>query len=324
MKTKNIAVIIFIVLILAAIGIGVATVYSRYIYKPLGELGLFVAQRINYAPSDSGADRELLNEIDSWAEENNATIIFREMGHRCAGLGFCGYSSWAENNLGVNNYTGEYGVLILDDPEINNAYVNEGVFLPGRAGLEVIGTYSDKKTFRFIADRKFLYPLTAAPSASGIYYTDVSDIKGLEDIFEKYDYYIYGFENRNSITTLEMIHKMFSDSSAVAYGLIGLAFCFVYLVLTLYSDNTRRLWINHTFGLSKRRIMFRIAVLSFAVVSVSSILFAAAYKYGVYGMESRDFQNIISFVLPFNAFLVIFSNALGLTHLLRQFKKRGG
>lgn len=324
MKTKNIISVVCLILILATVGIGIATMYSIYFYRPLGDIDFFVVQSNNFGLYEEKDESEVLQAVDEWARENKATVIFREIISRNAGLGYCGYSSWIKDNLGIEDYSGEYGALILNDSDIIAAYVNDGIFLPGRLGVKVVGTYDSDKALRFITERKFLYPLTMSTSAQGAYFTDSDNMEEFIAVFEKYDYHVSGIQKKNNKTALERIREIMSESdsrNAVLFGIVGLSFCFVYLSLTVFADNYRRFRINHIFGLSVRRMIAGVVLLAVIVLGASTALFVVGYRYGLGFMGSGDFRTVIHIVLAYITILVVITVAVGITKLLHRIRK---
>lgn len=330
MSWKNIAVVLCSVLILAAIGLGGAIIYSDYLYSPTGTLDTLQV-RSNKEPGYGGpavpaADAQLLRAIEAWAEEEQATVLFKN--GLSAGCGFCGYSDWAKRELGLDDVrSGEGGVYVSDDPAIQAAYVRGDVFLPGSAGLEIRGTYPSAALPPVLTDADFLYPLSISLSVDGIYFTDGEDMEGLAALFEGSGYSVVAARRTNTLTLGELLRRLRSDSflsRAVLFAMTGLIFCFLYSVLTLYQDNARKLWVHHLFGLSGKRLLAGNLLLTAGMVSASALLFGVLLRNGLTYMGAADLRRIFRGTLALDTVLAVLANCAGCFRLSRQFRLRGG
>lgn len=327
MNWKNIVVTLCSVLILVAIGLGVAIVYSDYLYSPTGSLDTLQVMG-NGEPGFgriSAADAQLLRDVEAWAKEEGATVLFKN--GLSAGCGFCGYSDWAERELGLDGaQSGEGGVYVSDDPAIQAAYVSGDVFLPKSAGLEIRGTYRSGTLPPVLSDSDFLYPLGISASVDGIYFTDARDLEKLEALFEAGGYSVIATRQTNTLTWKQLARRLVSDSflsRAVLCAMAGLIFCFVYSVLMLYQDNTRRLWVRHLFGLSRRRILVGMLLLAAGMVLASALLFGALLVNGLTYLGAADLRRIFGGVLALDGILALSVSCAGYLRLSRQFRLRG-
>lgn len=329
MNWKNTVVTLCSTLILVAIGLGVSIIYSDYLYSPTGTLDTLQiisnAEPGSYSPTASSADTQLFQDIEKWAKEEQVTVLFKN--GLSAGCGFCGYSDWAKQELGIDDYQkGEGGVYVTDDPAIQVAYVSGNVFLPGSAGLEIRGTYSGAILPPILTNVDFLYPLSISTSASGIYFTDAKNIEKLAALFEASGYSVVTTRQANTLTLGQLMQRLISDSflsRAVLFAMAGLIFCFIYSVLMLYKDNTRRLWVHHLFGLSRKRILFGILLLTAGMVFVSALLFGALLINGLTYMSATDLRRIFRGTLMLYTILTVSVNCVGYFRLSRQFSLRG-
>lgn len=327
MNWKNAITVLCSILILVAFGLGVSIIYSDYLYSPTGFDTLQVMSNAEPgydSPTTSTKDAQLFSAIEKWAEENNTTILFKN--GLSAGCGFCGYSEWAKSELGITNYQSTTGVYVSDDPAIQTAYVSGDVFLPGSAGLEICGSYRSTILPPLLANVDFLYPLSISTTAAGMYFTDAQNIEELTAIFEANGYSIATVRQANTLTLGELIQRLISDSflsRAVLFAMVGLAFCFIYTVLMLYRDNTRRLWIHHLYGLSRKQIMLGVLLMIIATIFIAALLFSLLLSYGLTYMSASDLHNIMIGTLTLYTAITVFVNILGYLRLSRQFRLRG-
>lgn len=329
MNWKNTVVMLCSILILVAVGLGVSIIYSDYLYSPTGTLDTLQvmsnAEPGYNSPTTSAVDTQLFERIEKWAKEEKVTILFKN--GLSAGCAFCGYSDWAKQELGIDDYSNEEGgVYVADDPAIQAAYVSGNVFLPGSAGLEIQGTYSSAILPPILTNVDFLYPLSISTTASGMYFTDAKDTEELVTLFEASGYSVVTTRQANTLTLGQLMQRLISDSflsRAVLFAMTGLIFCFIYSILMLYKDNTRRLWVHHLFGLSRKRILLGIFLLTSVTVVVSALLFSVLLINGLTYMSATDLRHIFRGTLTLYSILTIFANCVGYFQLSQQFRLRG-
>lgn len=329
MNWKNIAAVLCSILILVAVGLGISIIYSDYLYSPTGTLDTLQVMSHGEpgydSPTVSKTDIQLFEAIETWAREEQATILFKN--GLSAGCGFCGFSDWAKQELGINSYQNEgSGVYVADDPAIQKAYVSGNVLLPGSAGLEIQGTYSSSILPPVLKNVDFLYPLTISSAASGMYFTDAKDTEGLIALFEANGYSVVTNRQANQLTLPQLMKRLVSDSflsRAVLLAMMGLVFCYIYSILMLYRDNTRKLWVHHLFGLSRKRILLGIFLLIVGIVTVATMLFYIVLRNGLTYMSQTDLRSIFSSTLLLYITLTVLVNGVGYYRLSRQFRLRG-
>ena len=120
------------------LSLGVAIIYSDYLYNPNGSLSTLQisnADESGYIDSTSSSkDKKFLQELDRWAAQNNATILFKD--GLTAGAGYCGYSDWIDVHLEIQNtVSNDIGVYVQNSSIVFDPYVTDDVFLAGIAGL---------------------------------------------------------------------------------------------------------------------------------------------------------------------------------------------
>lgn len=329
MNWKNVTVILCSVLMLVAIGLGVSIIYSDYLYSPTGTLDSLLVMGSEYVTATaSAADTQLLKAIEAWAKEERATVLFKNNSENVyAGCGFCGYSDWAKQELGIDapRDMGD-GVYVVNDPAVQRAYVNEGILLPKLAGLEIRGTYRTSPMPSVLRGVDFLYPLSIATSAVGMYFTDAEDTSGFEALIDASGYSVVSTRRANQMTLGQLMTRLVSDSllsRAVLAAMTGLIACFIYSVLMLYKDNARRLWVHHMFGLSRKRILLKVLLLTAGMDLAAVLIFGAVLLNGLTYLESADLRRVFSGALTLYILLTVFVNGLGYCRTVRQFKLRG-
>lgn len=332
MRYKNAVVIILTILMLVAMGFGISIIYSDYIYDPLSGFTRLYVNVIDISEShylfgtDPMEDAPLFKAVEEWAKEEQATVIFKDSFSYTAGCGFCGYSDWARINLGIDDYKeNTKGVYILDEPALFDAYVNGDIFLPESAGLKILGTYSDEDLPPILEGEDFLYPLSIATGARGMYFTDAKNFDKFIEIFDKKEYYVDIFQRTNTVTPTELIHTLLTDSilsQSLFFAMIGLVFCFIYSILLIYKENIRRMCVHYLFGLSKKRILFIIFAFTVGTILASISIFSVSLLLSLTYMGMEDLRKIFAEALIFFSVLTVFVNVAGYAYSLRQLRPR--
>lgn len=327
MALKNLAVGICLVLILVAIGLGMSIIYSDYLYSPTGNLdALQVMSNTESGNASSSEDvTQLLMAINDWARNECATVLFKN--GFSAGCGFCGFSNWAYQELGIDSYRDkEDGVYVVDDPAIQEAYVSDNIFLPDSVGLEIAGRYSNSVLPPVLRNVDFLYPLALSNTASGMYFTDAKDTDKLVELFNKNGHSVVTNRSRSNLTWGGLLKQLITDSflsRAVLFAMIGLIFCYVYNTLMLYNNNIRRLWIHHLFGLSRKRIVLSVLLLMIGIITIAATLFAIILLNCLTYMDSNDLRSIFIGTLLIYIILTVVVNCIGYCRLSHHFRLRG-
>lgn len=234
---------------------------------------------------------------------------------------------WTEQELGIENYQGnEDGVYVTDDPGFRETYVHGNILLPGTADLEIKGTYSSASVLPLLRDVDFLYPITIAASADGMYFTDAKNTERLEAIFHENGYSVVSRSQPNNITLRNLIRKLMTNGTmyiAILCAMIGLIFSFIYGIMTLYRANARKLWIHHMFGLTKGRIALGIFLLAAGIAGVAAVLFRVVLVYASSYMGESDFRSIFRGTLMFYILLSAGVHGACYFGISRQFRLRG-
>jgi hypothetical protein len=112
----------------------------------------------------------------------------------------------------------------------------------------------------------------------GMYFTDGTDTSGLTALFENSGYTVTDQRQRLSLPALAA--KLLTDSvlsRAISAAMLGLIFCFSYVVLTVYRENDRRYQIYHLFGLSKARLFLRSTLTAMGIALTAEVKVLAKY-----------------------------------------------
>lgn len=75
--------------------------------------------------------------------------------------------------------------------------------------------------------------------------------------------------------------------------MLGLIFCFSYVVLTMYRENDRRYQIYHLFGLSKARLFLRSTLTAMGIALTAALLFGVALYQGLTYMPDSDLTTLL-------------------------------
>lgn len=328
MKTKNCIVVICSILILVSIGLGISIIYSDYYFNPTHGLQSFTvadASRVYVhpeedtgTPSSATSAKEMYVLIERWALDTKATIIYKNA--FSAGCGIFAGSNWMLESLGLSFPRNEEGVFISMDAAFAKAYVSDGRFLPETLDLPVLGVYQEEDTPAVILNAGFLYPLSMATQSDGMYFTDSNDMSRLIELFESNGYMI--IDQRQQLSIPELVAKLLTDSflsRAVTFAMIGLIFCFSYMVLALYKENVRRIWIYHMFGLSKTHLFLICSIASVGISMIAAFLFGVILHQGLTYMQDSDLRLLTTGItVGFISFSLII-NWTGYYRIIKRF-----
>lgn len=247
MRKKNWAALLCSILILASIGLGVSIIYSDYYFSPVSGLQSFTVADVSRTylhpgedagtPSAAASSDELYVLLEHWALENEVAILYKN--GFAAGCGILDGSDWLREAIGLSLPCDAQGVLTAEDAAFSETYVRDGRFLPDALGLPVLGTYRERDVPSVISNAGFLYPLSMSGAKDGMYFTDGTDTSGLTALFENSGYTVTDQRQRLSLPALAA--KLLTDSvlsRAISAAMLGLIFCFSYVVLTMYREMT--------------------------------------------------------------------------------------
>jgi len=170
----------------------------------------------------------------------------------------------------------------------------EAMALADALGLPVLGTYRERDVPSVISNAGFLYPLSMSGAKGGMYFTDGTDTSGLTALFENSGYTVTDQRQRLSLPALAA--KLLTDSvlsRAISAAMLGLIFCFSYVVLTMYRENDRRYQIYHLFGLSKARLFLRSTLTAMGIALTAALLFGVVLYRGLTYMPGSDLTTLL-------------------------------
>ena len=211
-----------------------------------------------------------------------------------AGCGILDGSDWLREAIGLSLPCDAQGVLTAEDAAFSETYVRDGRFLPDALGLPVLGTYREQGVPSVISNAGFLYPLSMSGAKDGMYFTDGADTSGLTALFESRGYTVTDQRQRLSLPALAA--KLLTDSvlsRAISAAMLGLIFCFSYVVLTMYRENDRRYQIYHLFGLSKARLFLRSTLTAMGIALTAALLFGVVLYRGLTYMPDSDLTTLL-------------------------------
>lgn len=335
MNRKNIVLLLISCMILTVMGLGASIIYSDYIYNPTrGFVMISVSDAANQnwepgmdiTPNKETQNRasNLLKSLDAWADAQRATIIHKNA--FVAGCGYCDYSGWIESLLdsaGAESDDVNKGVYTTNNPSFLEAYVRDGVLMPGNLNFIIAGTYDESKLPASLVNVDFLYPLAMSATAEGVYLTDAQDVDSVADIFEESGYEI--IDIRQPLSLPEIIGKMLSDgfiTRAAACAMVGLILCFAYNILLLYRENIRSLQIHHIFGLSKKRMLLGSIVIAAIISMLASGLFALILFNGLTYMSMSDLNILFAYVTVGIVLLSISISIIGYIRISKAIANR--
>ena len=310
MKHKNLMFLALSCTLLVILGLGVSIIYSDYIYNPAkGLISINIAWQSGQLnpewepgmknPTSPQDVVSFMQEIDSWANEANATVFYKTA--FSAGCGYSDYSGWLLSTLGISKAEDETannnGVYITESNSFRSSYVKDGILLPGVADLQISGTYHDVKLPPTLANCDYLYPLTMAATADGVYFTDTQEIDTLLKLFDDNGYEVLHIHR--PLSFFDLVKRMLSDgmvTRAAACAMVGLLFCFIYGIVLLYRENLKSLRIRHIFGLSKKQILLGSVCIAVLIDAVAVGIISIVLFRGLAYMSRHDLNRLFCYI----------------------------
>mgnify|MGYP004438434929 CR=1 FL=1 len=302
MRKKNRAALLCSILILASIGLGVSIIYSDYYFSPVSGLQSFTVADVSRTylhpgedagtPSAAAPSDELpaktVRRAHRFPKKPRPLRLIRPARHKAA------KARWLH---GANPNRPECRSLrqtrscIGLSPRFPMPSVPEAHTV---LGLPVLGTYREQDVPSVISNAGFLYPLSMSGAKDGMYFTDGTDTSGLTALFENSGYTVTDQRQRLSLPALAA--KLLTDSvlsRAISAAMLGLIFCFSYVVLTVYRENDRRYQIYHLFGLSKARLFLRSTLTAMGIALTAALLFGVVLYWGLTYMPDSDLTTLL-------------------------------
>ena len=346
LPVKKTAIIYFAaaLLLLLTLGVGIAIVYSDYIYTP--NKGFTVMQVSSADPdfmavSMGSADQEtydrveektaaFVDALDQWAKENEASVLLRNVIPFYPHVSVSLHSDWGKQLVKDRITDEEYG-LFIEKEKLSDPYmVKEGVFLPDQYAKKIEGTYEtedlpralQKKGYYLLSMKQYKIP-AGTPYMAQIF-TDAEDIEGLRTLLKTHK---IGSSNvkANETRPFTRLKSLFSPMdfynlvllltlSAAIGGFIFLTF------MQFRNEDAYR--IRHLNGKPLYRIALEVMLTGLILFILScGILFLALPEYCSY-MTKYDIRMIRIWTGGVLLFTVIIAYASAAGRLLLRLRRR--
>ena len=128
-----------------------------------------------------------------------------------------------------------------------------------------------------------------------------------------------GVRNRRQGQFGQVMHRLKKNKVAM----VGLVFCLFYVTLILYRDIAKPLKIHCLFGLSVKRILVCIAMISVAVTLVAVLIFGILLSRGLTYLRREDLGNVLAGVCALSVLLSVLIHAIGCRTLLLELRFGG-
>lgn len=334
MKVKYAVALVCTTLILAVIGLGFSIIYSDYLYSPAQGLASFQVrdrslmymhpEELPQAESAATGCGEMSGYIQNWAKANHAAVFRKDS--FAIGCGYIDYSGWLKAALGIADLPGDYDIFVSDEASFLNVYTQGGILFPNRADLKIKSVYEADNVPEVLNGVGFLYPLSLSAPAEGMYFTDATQVDELVSLFENNGYEVMTLRNPQGTTPVGLVQTLMKDSflsRAVTLTLCGLLFCFVYMLLMLYREMEKEIWIRHIFGLSYQRILLGAICISIGLAVAAGLLYGIVLSTGLTYIRQAALASLFLSVTFAFVLLSVLIGTIGYIKLLRKLKERG-
>jgi len=323
LKKDGMKILLFLILLNFAVGIDV--LYAGFYHTDSSWV-----TRVTLGTSpDQGKKTEpdkvqaMLLELESWAEDNQASLIINDPFR--AGCGYCTFSESLSKMTGIRILN--HKLYIRGDKDANEMYIGkDDMFLPGQLNMPIEGTFNADGT-SFFGKVDFIYPLEYVKETGGTtLLTDRENVEGLVAILRK-----YGSEptaakiGRKSFPELMQTAFRSKRPAAVIFfmAILTQVFCYFYISLYSYKKQSGAVRNHRIFGLSRRNLMLRLLLRAFI-----SLVCLLAADYLIISILMKSISGAERFSLMWNlavaaGLIVVISDILGYC-ILRSSKKDGG
>lgn len=334
MKVKYAIALVCTTLILAVIGLGFSIIYSDYLYSPAQGLASFQVrdqslmymhpEELPQAESTATGYEAMSDYIQDWAKANKATVFRKDS--FAVGCAYTDCSGWLKSALGIADFPGDYDIFVSDEASVLNVFTKGDVLFPGRADLKIKEVYEEDNVPELLNGVGFLYPLSLSATAEGMYFTDATQVDELVSLFENNGYEVMTLRNPQGTTLVGLVQTLLNDSflsRAVTLTLCGLLFCFIYMLLMLYREIEKEIWVRHIFGLSYQRILLGAICMSVGIALAASLLYGIVLSTGLTYIRQAALTALFLSVAFAFVLLSVLIGAIGYMKLLRKLKERG-
>lgn len=334
MKVKYAAALVCTTLILAAIGLGFSIIYSDYWYSPAQGLASFQVrdrsslymhpEELPQAESTATGCKAMSAYIQGWAKANQATVFRKDS--FAVGCAYIDSSGWLKTALGIDAFLDDHDIFVSDEASFLNVYTQGDVLFPHRADLKIKSVYEEDTVPGVLNGVGFLYPLSLSATAEGMYFTDAVRVDELVSLFENNGYEVMTLRNPKGTTLAGLVQTLLNDSflsRAVTLTLCGLLFCFVYMLLMLYRETEKEIWVRHIFGLSYQRILLGAICVSVGIALAAGLLYGIVLSTGLTYIRKGALSSLFLSVTFVFVLLSALAGTIGYIKLLRKLKERG-
>lgn len=329
MHIKSSALIICSIAILFALSIGIAYIYTFFIYTPYQDLNVFDIYSEEVYEDNSEIllqkNQRLIEALYKLAKEKNASIIFSNTDY--AGLSYIAYSDFFKKAINISDLSNDSKCIYLSDRSTFDTFVTDNVFLKGVYDLEVKGRYSTHDIIPLLASADYIYPLFLAADARGMYYTDLIDFDSLKKICKSLNYAVdisYKTKNFRFSDFLNMVKEGNVYQKTIFFTIFALVFSYIYIMLTLFRDKYRYFWIYHIFGLSRARIRLYIAMIALLIQSIALGLFYVLFSnIPILYLNASTLNNVFFYSLVVFTLLNLFVFIISYLQITLKFRRAG-
>ena len=344
-KKRTIVYLAAAILLLLTLGIGIAIVYSDYIYAP--NKG-FYYMKISSTDRDIRAsamgemlDEEtyermeeriaaLSEELDHWAEANRASLFLRSVIPFYPHLSVALYSD-IDEELKIQKISDEDTGLYVEKQMYEDPYMTQdGVFLPEQAAQKIGYVYDreglpkglQRRGYYFLTLKQYKLPADSLYSSQ--LFTDAEDITGLLEILKKYQIG-YSDVQANSGKPFSRLKRLVSPMNF--YNLVLIltlsaaigGFVFLTFMRFRNAENER---IRHLNGKPLYRSAAEILLLGLGLFIISyGIMYLAVPKYCSY-MTDNDIVRIQGSVGSILLIVTLISYGLASLWLVYRLRRR--
>ena len=307
MKLKRLVMLAGLALMLAALGLGVNSIYALFFRSELPGCTAIEVHNgdifIGKEEEMHSAFAELLNALCGRAREEGCFMLLND--YRNAGVGVINGAAFLKTVLTEGEAAdGEPpGVYFTGDDAAYGSCVYDGVLEPRRLAVPVIGRF-DKNANAVLRGKAYIFPLgMCAYTTDFTLYCDTADPEALAEMIGT-----YGYNSKYSASIVyrpvglpEGIGKAFADESGLgerrylAVGTLALALTGGFFAVLIVEDGRKRLVLKHIFGLSFARAVLDSALAALAVVlaGLALLIGFAAYTNAFAGYTARDVITVL-------------------------------
>ena len=333
------------ILLLLTLGVGIAIVYSDYIYtanKGFYSMNIssvdpdFMQYALGGAPDEKTYERmqketaKIAEDLDEWAKENQASLFLRSIIPFYPHLSVALYSDFAEN-LKTEKIGDEETGLYVEKQMYEDPYMTQnGIFLPDQASQKIEYVYDreglpralQRRGYYFLALKQ--YKLPAASLYMSQIFTDAKDIEGLLALLKehKIGYSRVQANEDKPLTRLKSLVSPLDFYNMVLLLTVSAAIGgFIFLTFVRYRNEENEK-IRHLNGKPLYRIFLEVILSGLAVFVVSyGILYLAIPKYCTY-MTDYDVTRIRQWVGGALLLVTLISYGLASGRLVQKIRRR--